>query len=142
MRATETERCSVLGARCWVLGCLVLGAAVLGAQEGYPLVGTWYGDWGPSPQQRHDVTIIMTWDGKTIGGTVDPGPDAVPFKTATLDSATWTVHIEAERPAKDKSPAKHYVIDGKISNLGSYNRALVGTFSDGATKGDFKVTRD
>jgi len=112
------------------------------AQEGFPLVGTWYGDWGPTPQQRHDVTIIMTWDGKSIGGTVDPGPDAVPFKTATLDSSNWTVHIEAERPAKGSSPAMHYVIDGMLNNLGSYNRTFSGTWTQGAAKGDFKLTRD
>ena len=117
-------------------------AATAFAQEGFPLVGTWYGDWGPSPQQRHDVTVVMTWDGKVIGGTIDPGPDAVPFKTATLDSSTWTVHIEAERAAKGNTPAVHYVIDGKLANLGSYNRTLAGTLTQGTTKGDFKLTRD
>jgi len=117
-------------------------AATLFAQEGHPLVGTWYGDWGTSPQQRHDVTVIMTWDGKTIGGTIDPGPDAVPFKTATLDSSTWTVHIEAERAAKGSSAAVRCVIDGKLDNLGSYNRTLSGTWNQGAAKGDFKLTRD
>ena len=117
-------------------------AATAFAQEGFPLVGTWYGDWGPSPQQRHDVTVVMTWDGKVIGGTIDPGPDAVPFKTATLDSSTWTVHIEAERAAKGTTPAVHCVIDGKLANLGSYNRSLEGTWTQGTTKGDFKLTRD
>ena len=34
------------------------------------------------------------------------------------------------------------VIDGKLANLGSYNRTLSGTWSDGATNGDFKLTRD
>ena len=117
-------------------------AATAFAQEGFPLVGTWYGDWGPSPQQRHDVTVVMTWDGRAIGGTIDPGPDAVPFKTATLDSSTWAVHIEAERAAKGNTPAVHYVIDGKLANLGSYNRTLAGTWTQGTTKGDFKLTRD
>jgi hypothetical protein len=112
------------------------------AQEGHPLVGTWYGDWGPTSKARHDVTVIMTWDGKTIGGIIDPGPDAVPFKTATLDSSTWTLHIEAERAAKPPAAAVRYVIDGKLANLGSYNRTLSGTWTDGATKGDFKLTRD
>ena len=129
----------------WLFGLALIAslAAVVVAQEGYPLVGTWYGDWGPSGQERHDVTIVMTWDGKMIGGTIDPGPDAVPFKTATLDSSTWTVHIEAERPAKGAgSPAVRYVIDGKLANLGSYNRTLAGTWTSGAIKGDFKVTRD
>jgi hypothetical protein len=133
-----------------VLGCLVLFSVVasgfsrtsLFAQEGHPLVGTWYGEWGPSPQERHDVTIIMSWDGKKIDGTIDPGPDAVPFKTATLDSSSWTVHIEAERAAKANVAAARYVIDGKISNLGSYNRTLTGTWTQGTTKGDFKLTRD
>jgi hypothetical protein len=127
-----------------LLGCFIVSfAAAVLAQEGHPLVGTWYGDWGPSPQERHDVTIIMTWDGKTIGGTIDPGPDAVPFKTATLDSSTWTVHIEAERPDKNKTGAAvRYVIDGKLSNLGSYNRTLAGTWTQGTIKGDFKLTRD
>ena len=117
-------------------------AATVRGQEGHPLVGTWYGDWGSSPRERHDVTVIMTWDGKAIGGTIDPGPDAVPFKTATLDSSTWTVHIEAERAAKGNSAAVRYVIDGKLSNLGSYNRTLAGTWMQGTNKGDFKLTRD
>jgi hypothetical protein len=117
-------------------------AAALPAQEGHPVVGTWYGDWGSSPQQRNDVTVIMTWDGKAIGGMIDPGPDAAPIKTATLDSGAWTVHIEAERPAKAGNAAVRYVIDGKLSNLGSYNRTLAGTWTQGATKGDFKLTRD
>ncbi len=123
--------------------CAVVAlASTAFAQEGHPLVGTWYGDWGSSPQQRHDVTVVMTWDGKKIDGTIDPGPDAVPFKTATLDSSTWTIHIEAERAAKDKSAAVRYVIDGKLSNLGSYNRTLSGTWTQGESKGDFKLARD
>ena len=135
------------GRRAWrsivcVAGIVLMSGVAARAQEGFPLVGTWYGDWGPTPQQRHDVTVIMTWDGKTIGGTVDPGPDAVPFKSATLDSSTWSVHIEAERAAKGNSPAVRYVIDGTLSNLGSYNRTLSGTWTQGASKGDFKLTRD
>jgi hypothetical protein len=125
-----------------VVGIVLSFSAMPRGQEGHPLVGTWYGDWGATPQARHDVTMIMTWDGKAIGGTIDPGPDAVPFKAATLDSSTWTVHIEAERPAKGAAAAVRYVIDGKLANLGSYNRTLSGTWTDGAAKGDFKLTRD
>jgi hypothetical protein len=126
-----------------VLCVLSFAAAAARAQEGHPLVGTWYGDWGLPGQPRHDVTVVMTFDGKTIGGTIDPGPDAVPFKAATLDSSNWTVHIEAERPDKAKGGAAiRYVIDGKLANLGSYNRTLSGTWMQGTTKGDFKLTRD
>ena len=49
----------------------VVSLASVHAQEGHPVVGTWYGDWGPTPQERHDVTVVMTWDGTTIGGTID-----------------------------------------------------------------------
>ena len=127
----------------WLCAVVVLASlASAHAQEGHPLVGTWYGDWGPTPQQRHDVTVVMTWDGKAIGGTIDPGPDAVPFKTATLDSSTWTVHIEAERPAKGAAAAVRYVIDGKMENIGAYARFITGTWQQGSQKGDFKVTRN
>src|SRR6266536_2736054 len=126
----------------FVVSFATVFAVALPAQEGHPVVGTWYGDWGSSPQQRHDVTIIMTWDGKAIGGTIDPGPDAAAIKTATLDSSTWSLHIEAERPAKGTNPAVRYVIDGKLSNLGAYNRTFAGTWMQGTAKGDFKLTRD
>jgi hypothetical protein len=127
----------------FALVVLSFAAVAIRAQEGHPLVGTWYGDWGTAGQQRHDVTVVMTFDGKTIGGTIDPGPDAVPFKAATLDSSSWTVHIEAERPDKAKAGATiRYVIDGKLANLGSYNRTLSGTWTLGTTKGDFKLARD
>jgi hypothetical protein len=118
--------------------CLVAAA---GAQEGHPLVGTWYGDWGPSANQRNDVTIVMSWDGKSVNGMINPGPDAVPFKVATLDSSKWTVHIQAEAKGPAGSIVR-YTIDGKLENLGSYNRTLTGTWTQGSQKGDFKITRE
>jgi hypothetical protein len=117
-----------------------LGAVGL-AQEGHPLVGTWYGDWGPSVNQRNDVTIVMSWDGKKVGGMINPGPDAIPFTVATLDSSKWTVHIEAEAKGSAGSIVR-YTIDGKLENLGSYNRTLTGTWTQGSVKGDFKITRE
>ena len=131
----------MLAVRLCAVWLLVLATSAV-AQEGHPLVGTWYGDWGASPQQRHDVTVVLTWDGKKIDGTIDPGPDAIPFKIATLDSSTWTVHIEAERPANAKTAAVHCVIDGKLANLGSYNRTLTGTWTQGTVKGEFKLARE
>ena len=52
----------------------------------------------------------------------------------------WLVHIEAD--GKDQTgKVVHYAIDGKIENLGLYNRSLVGTWTQGGVKGDFKLTR-
>jgi hypothetical protein len=111
------------------------------AQEGHPLVGTWYGDWGPSAGQRNQITIVMTWDGKNVNGIVNPGPDVFPLKVATLDSTKWTVHFEADGKDEKGQPA-HFVADGKLENIGSYNRTITGSWNHGTTKGDFKLRRD
>src|ERR1051326_8164918 len=89
-----------------VVAVLALGRTAV-AQEGHPLTGTWYGDWGTSPTQRTQVTVVMSWDGKNVSGIIDPGPNSAPIKTATLDSKNWTVHIEAD--AKDKSGAPVHI---------------------------------
>jgi hypothetical protein len=52
----------------------------------------------------------------------------------------WFVHFEAD--AKDKSGAAvHYVVDGKIENVGLANRAIAGTWTVGTTKNDFRIAR-
>jgi hypothetical protein len=110
------------------------------AQEGHPLTGSWTGNWGSSAQQRNHVLIEMKWTGKEIVGTVNPGPNASPMKVARLNPADWSVHIEAD--VKDANGrAVPTVIDGKIENLGSYNRTIVGTWTQGTTRGDFTLTR-
>ena len=126
------------------LFCLVAGLALSGsalAQEGHPLVGTWYGDWGPTAAQRTQVTVVLNWDGKALTGTMDPGPDAMVIKNATLDSTKWAVHFEAD--TKDKSGAPvHIVAEGKLADIGSHNRTIAGSWTQGSTKGDFKLKRD
>jgi len=114
------------------------------AQEGYPLSGTWSGDWGTSAkeQDRNQTTIVMTWDGKKLTGLVDPGPDSATFKVATLDSAKWTVHLEYDLKDRAGKPVP-FVVDGKLENAASRkNRRIVGTFTHGTTKGDFKIAMD
>jgi hypothetical protein len=124
----------------WVLGCLVIVASAL-AQEGHPLTGTWSGDWGPSVTQRNHLTLVMSWDGKNVTGTINPGPDAVPLGNVLLDVTNWTVRIEAD--GKDQSgKAVHISAEGKIDDLSSAHRKLTGTWTQGATRGDFRLTRD
>lgn len=110
------------------------------AQEGHPLSGSWTGDWGPNAQQRNHVLIEMKWTGKALVGTINPGPNASPMKVATLNPADWSVHIEAD--VKDASgKAVPTVIDGKIENLGSYNRIINGTWTQGAARSTLEITR-
>jgi len=111
------------------------------AQEGHPLTGSWHGSWGPNSSQRNPVLLYMKWNSKEIEGTVNPGPNGIPFKVATLDPNAWTVHFEADGKDKAGNPV-HILIDGKIDNLGSYNRTITGTWTQNSVKGDFKVTRD
>ncbi len=144
----------------------VLAAAVLAvtsslvAQEGHPLTGTWYGDFGPTRAQRNDLTVVMKWDGTAVSGTVNPGPGVVPIKTARMDvklgtpgsrgqngqpgtpptPSTFLVHFEVD--AKSKTGAvDHFVFDGTIENPVAGNRTIVGTWTCGNTRGDFRLRR-
>ena len=112
-----------------------------GAQFGHPLKGTWSGDWGATKENRTRILLDLNWDGKAITGTINPGPNAVALQKATLDPSNWGVHLEAD--GKDAAgKAVRYVIDGKLENIGAYQRVITGTWSEGARKGDFKVVRN
>ena len=122
------------------LVALLFAASAL-AQFGHPLKGTWSGDWGPTKDNRTHVVLEFNWDGKAITGNINPGPRAAAFKKAELDAETWGVHIEAD--GHDAAGAVvHYVIDGKLENIGAYQRVLSGTWTEGGKKGDFKVVRN
>ena len=63
------------------------------------------------------------------------------IKKAELNPDTWGVHIEGD--GKDASGAAvHYVVDGKLENIGAYQRVLSGTWTEGTKKGDFRVVRN
>ncbi len=116
--------------------CLVMIAPGF-AQQGYPLSGTWSGDWGPTSTQRHQITLVMNWDGKNVTGLINPGPDSIPIASVYVDVTDWTVRIEAD--TKDKV---HISAEGKLEDLGSYHRTIKGSWTQGTTKGDFRITRD
>jgi hypothetical protein len=119
---------------------LLLAAPAL-AQFGHPLKGTWSGDWGPAKDNRTRILLELHWDGKALTGAINPGPKAVPIKKAELSPDTWGVHIEAE--GKDAAGAVvRYVIDGKLENIGAYQRILSGSWTEGGKKGDFRLVRN
>jgi hypothetical protein len=107
-------------------------AAAASAQFGHPLKGSWSGDWGTSAQDRNRVLLDLDWDGEQITGTINPGPNAVPIRRATVNPSDWSVRLEADG----------YLIDGQLDNLGAYARRFSGTWTENGVKGDFVVTRN
>ena len=128
---------NVIGRSC---ASLLLLVGLLVAQEGHPLVGTWHGDWGPNAQNRTDVTFVIDWDGKTISGIINPGPDSMKIENATVDPSPdpngWKVHFEAN------AKGVRVVVDGTIQDITNVRRSVVGTWTQGPSKGDFKMRRD
>jgi hypothetical protein len=125
-----------------LIGFLLWGTLAYGlAQEGHPLSGTWAGDWGPTAAQRTHITLVLSWDGQKVSGVLNPGPDSTTIGNVFLDVTNWTVRIEAD--AKDSSGKPvHIAAEGKIEDLSSYHRKIVGTWRQGAASGDFRITRD
>src|SRR3989442_8567104 len=59
-----------------LLACLTIALPVL-AQFGYPLKGSWSGDWWLKKGEENHVLLEFNWDGKTLTGTLNPGTDNV-----------------------------------------------------------------
>lgn len=110
------------------------------AQEGHPLTGTWHGSWGPTAAERTDLTFVMEWDGKNITGIINPGFERMRLQNAALQPG-WAVHFETEAKDSAGNPVK-VVIDGKIENVTNARRSIVGTWTQGSRRGDFKIVRD
>lgn len=119
-----------------VFALVGLFAASLFAQQGHPLSGTWTGDWGTSTK-RTPVTIVMNWDGKSVTGQINPGPDSVPLSSVDIDFSKWIVRIEADTKTKT-----HISAEGQIDDIGSYHRTIKGTWHQGDLSGEFHLTRD
>jgi hypothetical protein len=123
--------------------CLIgiwAGALAL-AQQGHPLTGIWSGDWGLSPTQRNQITLVLNWDGKNVTGQINPGPDSIPLQSVFVDPTTWTVRFEADM--KDGSGKMvHVAAEGHLDDIGSYHRTIAGSWRQASAKGDFKIARD
>ena len=100
------------------------------AQWGHPLKGSWSGDWWVTKgQDNHNAGLQKL--------TLQPPP----IENVSKAQDPWILHFEAD--VKDSTgKTVHYVADGKMQNLGSYNRFITGTWTAGTQKGEFKVTRN
>ncbi len=125
-----------------LLAMLAVPAAAL-AQFGHPLKGQWSGEWGPRANPSR-ILLDLHWDGASITGLVNPGPNAAQVKAVSIDysnPSSWGVKLQAE--GKDAAGKTVLIqVDGKLENIGAYNRLFHGTWTQGGQKGEFTVTRN
>jgi len=115
---------------------LLTATLPLNAQEGHPLSGTWQGEWG----NGQFLTMILTWDGKAITGTTNPGPASMDIGTVVLDSKLWTVSIETDLK-DDAGKTTHFSATGRLDNIGSPLRTLTLQYHSGKEEGTFVLSR-
>jgi hypothetical protein len=132
--------------------CFALAVPVF-AQYGFPLKGSWSGDWGTSVSNRERVLLDFDWvdcpDNCRVVGTLNPGPDSAPLtniavsfpETVANADDPWIIHFEAN--TKDASGATvRVIVDGRMDNLGAFKRRITGAWQQGNRKGEFHVIRN
>ena len=136
--------------------CVVLVAPFLSsitpavAQMGYPLKGSWSGDWWLKKGEENHVLLDFDWDGKILKGVLNPGTDNVALRNLSLEPPAggvphamdpWILHFEAD--VKDATgKAVRYIVDGKLQNIGAYRKFVTGTWAIGNQKGEFRIVRN
>ena len=120
---------------------MVLLSTGLSAQEGHPLRGTWHGSWGVNEKDRTPATLVMDWDGDNVTGIVNPGLRSSPLEKTSFEPAGWKFHFETILKQRTGGTV-HVSVDARIEEVTSPHRRLVGTWTQGDQKGDFKAVRD
>ena len=140
--------------RRYSLGVIVLMATLLAvamplrAQEGYPMTGNWYGDYGTG-NQKHDLTFVMKWDGTKASGIMNPGSGSQPLTSVTMDIIPGTPGsgragnpgaVAAIPPVFNvKIVVGDLTLEGRMQNPVGGNRTIVGTYTKGSEKGPFTI---
>ncbi len=116
---------------------LILLSLAASAQEGYPLDGTWRGEWGQPGGEMTMAVVVMNWDGEAISGRINPGRNMTFFEQASLDPDTWTVRFTSTSKAGEP-----IVFEGVLENIGSYNRTISGTWTIAGVDNALTLTRE
>jgi hypothetical protein len=112
-----------------------LTAPFLTAQGvGDPVSGRWFGNWGPTPSHRHAVVLELKWDGKTLKGTINPGPNSFKLQKALFDPSTGGLHMEVE--AGSMGHRLQYIIEAKVED-----GLMFGTWHHTKLQGDFRLSK-
>jgi hypothetical protein len=125
-----------------LLTCLALSVSVA-AQFGHPLDGLWSGQWGPRAKPNR-LLLDLDWDGKSMTGVINPGPNAAIVRQVTIDHSdpsSWMVRLTAEGKDASGMPVP-ITVEGRLENIGAYRRVFRGSWTQGREKGEFVLTRN
>jgi hypothetical protein len=119
----------------FALIALLSFARFLSAQSAAdPISGRWTGNWGPTPSHRHIVILELKWDGKSLKGTINPGPNGFKLQKASFDPNTGEIHMEVDAGSMGKR--FHYFIEGKVDE-----GVLFGKWHHSKLEGDFRLAK-
>ena len=107
------------------------------SQEGFPLEGTWRGEWGVPGGEQTMAVIVMNWDGEQISGRINPGRNMIFFEEASLDAKNWIVRFSSI--SKEGQPI---TFEGVLEDIGSYNRTISGTWTIAGLDNELVLTRE
>ena len=113
--------------------CAVLLAPVVLAQS--DMVGTWTGDWGPAPNHRNPVTLVMSMEGGSLKGIINPGAENIELTKVTVGN-DGMIEMEAVAPGR-RGAEYSYTIEGKLEG-----GVFTGTWNHDNQSGDLKVTKE
>lgn len=118
----------------WLLAAVF---TAVGAQEGFPLDGTWRAEAVAADGSPRTLVLVMQWDGKQVSGTINPGPAGIDFTGATLDPEGWKVNLVAS-----DARGGEIRLQGTIADLGKYHRAIEGQWTEGGRSQDVRFVHE
>jgi len=128
--------------RTLALAALLILPATAFAQFGHPFNGAYSGGWGKDNANR--LLFNTTWDGKAVTGTVISAGTTLNVVSTDFDYSNpeaWKVTMKLEgKDAAGKPVAA--TVNGTLENIGVYYKVFRGTWTQGAEKHDFIVTRN
>jgi len=118
----------------FALFTVILAASCLTAQGTADPSGRWSGTWGPTPSHRHAVSMELKWDGKTLKGTINPGPNSLRLQKTSFDPNTGLLQMEVDAGSMGKR--LRYLIEARVED-----GILIGRWHHTKLQGDFRLAK-
>lgn len=115
---------------------LLLSCCIAFAQEGHPYEGTWRGTIGEGASAR-PVVIVIDYDGEQLNGMIDPGRNSYRFENAAHDAPNWKIDVATQNRAGESVG-----FSAVMRDIGSVNRYMEGTWTQGGQQLPFRITRE